>query len=591
MQSKETGKKQIVFPSITGHLTTGKVDKQHRDNMDVTNDQEKDKNANGIDIPGAVGSILDQYSSRQENSMKALSDNVTTSLSGLSQIFSATIKDLGTQIAQSVSAIQAASSSSSSGGSLQVPGDNTGGTPVHHVENRKNLLVPDQNAGKTPADHVESNHQNVRKTLGEINQNVDGRGLTESFRNKQTSAAEQQKMVDRGINQSHHRSHHSSDDQVSLPPSNSLSSRSKRSRSPSSSVVSDKPPSRKSKQDNIRDWVSSTKTTSVIDESPQCSSRTKYWAEQAEDGFEINQELGPEINSSIAGATKVFFRKRLNEEKSNKLLESSKIPGNCEFLKVLRANKEIWVNAPATVRTHDITLQKLQNLHGVTTSNVLRTADSLECVYEEVSNGYIRFLGKINSIREALAGEVSKDDISKLVGSLEESINQSSETITGQVSRAIDQNRDALILAGETNSLFNNTRRNAFRPSIKAELKGVTDEPAEEPEEFLFGDNLREKVSEIKGDNTVRKEFEKKKETPKKPITNKKWGGNERAPQKSRGSYEGYNNNNGEKSDYKKGGNYKRRSSQSNQDKPSKDRKPRHHSTQPKKNKKSYQRE
>ena len=73
----------------------------------------------------------------------------------------------------------------------------------------------------------------------------------------------------------------------------------------------------------------------------------------------------------------------------------------------------------------------------------------------------------------------------------------------------LDKLKDALKLAGKTNQQINTHRRDSFKPSIPPELRKLNESP-EEDSEWLFGDNLKEKVSQLKGENLVRDEFLRK---------------------------------------------------------------------------------
>ena len=60
-----------------------------------------------------------------------------------------------------------------------------------------------------------------------------------------------------------------------------------------------------------------------------------YWGNQLEVCQE-KQDFGPEISSTIAGATKVFWQKKMSAERLTKTLDVSKVPNNCKFLAVKR---------------------------------------------------------------------------------------------------------------------------------------------------------------------------------------------------------------------------------------------------------------
>ena len=63
----------------------------------------------------------------------------------------------------------------------------------------------------------------------------------------------------------------------------------------------------------------------------------KYWYQSTEEYNDV--VVGPEIFSSIASATKIFWEKPLSEDKLKSKIESGKLPANCGFMKTKRCNK------------------------------------------------------------------------------------------------------------------------------------------------------------------------------------------------------------------------------------------------------------
>ena len=76
-----------------------------------------------------------------------------------------------------------------------------------------------------------------------------------------------------------------------------------------------------------------------------------------------------------------------------------------------------------------------------------------------------------------------------------------------QVEEAKDKLRDTLLLSGKTNELITKHRRTAFKPSIPSELKGILDLPAQPDNLLLFGDNLQERLADIRKQNLLKQEF------------------------------------------------------------------------------------
>ena len=68
----------------------------------------------------------------------------------------------------------------------------------------------------------------------------------------------------------------------------------------------------------------------------------EYWAGQVAHYQMDQSKEGPEITSSLTGACKVFWQKAINEDTLKQTLESSKVPSNCQYLRVQQVNREIW---------------------------------------------------------------------------------------------------------------------------------------------------------------------------------------------------------------------------------------------------------
>ena len=78
----------------------------------------------------------------------------------------------------------------------------------------------------------------------------------------------------------------------------------------------------------------------------------------------------------------------------------------------------------------------------------------------------------------------------------------------------MDKLKDALKLAGKTSQQINSHRRDSFKPSIPPELRKLMESPEEESE-WLFGDNLKDRFSQLKGENSIRDEFLRKRSSSK----------------------------------------------------------------------------
>ena len=220
----------------------------------------------------------------------------------------------------------------------------------------------------------------------------------------------------------------------------------------------------------------STITSAADDKDKQLEDDQMYWSNQVAE-YEENQKFGPEVSSSLAGASKVFWSKSVTDEKTKRILETSKIPTNCKFLSVKAVNKEIWSCAAGDIRSRDWALQKIQATHSSMAANMLQAASDLDVIKDQL----------------------------KVLTTDHPGINIPS------IKSVVDKLRDSLKLAGRTNIKISTHRRESFKSSIPKELNKLVDQPEVKNTDstLLFGDNLKNRMEEIKGDNSVRKELEK----------------------------------------------------------------------------------
>ena len=187
-----------------------------------------------------------------------------------------------------------------------------------------------------------------------------------------------------------------------------------------------------------------------------------YW-EQAAADYEEKTDTGPEVLSHLACAANRFWTRSLNEEKLTALMDKAKTPANCRFMAIKQTNKPVFTTSSPSARTLDISIQKIQGTHAATSSLIMQAVTELQ----------------------------------KL---------QSSATDGSRVRTVADRLKEALMLAGYNNQQLNALRRDIFKPTIPSHLKKICDSPPEEAEN-LFGDNIQDKLTEIKADNALREEF------------------------------------------------------------------------------------
>ena len=81
--------------------------------------------------------------------------------------------------------------------------------------------------------------------------------------------------------------------------------------------------------------------------------------------FSEDVEFGPKLNDDIANIVNNMVKSKASETSSKVRKETHKRHENCEYLRVTKANPEIW-NAwnavPMNIRAHDSALQIIQGL-------------------------------------------------------------------------------------------------------------------------------------------------------------------------------------------------------------------------------------
>ena len=207
---------------------------------------------------------------------------------------------------------------------------------------------------------------------------------------------------------------------------------------------------------------------------------------------------GPEVNSALAGASKTFWQQPPPEDRQTELTSSGLVPSNCPFLRVRKANTEIFSSTATNIRTSDVELQEVQKKNVSMASCLVQALDMLE-----------QDPPSVPAIRDKII--------------------------------------DALQIGGHNNSGVEQHRMNAFMVSLPAEKKSLTSMAVNPDDEFLFGDNLESSVEEIKKKNKLKKEFVAVPVSARLGISggNKRGGsgprtdkqsGNDRSCQKPRGS-------------------------------------------------------
>ena len=183
-------------------------------------------------------------------------------------------------------------------------------------------------------------------------------------------------------------------------------------------------------------------------------------------------EVGPEISSSMASATKIFREKSLREDKLKSKIESGKLPANWGFTKTKQCTTEVWVTLGEWVRSQYCKLQEVQKLLAAPASQIVQAS-------------------------------------SELTKQLVSSKQPRTDSLDAKVPLTLLQN--ALSLAGKLNRSINQLRRNFITP-LPAQYARLAD-IADDSSEHFFRDSITDSLESLKKENQI-KALLKKGNTP-----------------------------------------------------------------------------
>lgn len=83
----------------------------------------------------------------------------------------------------------------------------------------------------------------------------------------------------------------------------------------------------------------------------------KHIAEQ----FELEDEMGPNVNDSVASVVRKLLEKPASEQALKHKLDKIKRPANCDALQTPKLNSEIWGMLKSGSRSKEIRLHRMQN--------------------------------------------------------------------------------------------------------------------------------------------------------------------------------------------------------------------------------------
>lgn len=109
-----------------------------------------------------------------------------------------------------------------------------------------------------------------------------------------------------------------------------------------------------------------------------------FIARDVEAQFELEEETGPDLNSSVMNMVQKLVQKTVPDSAMKAKLDKVKRPGNCDFLTTPKLNPEIWAVLKSGVRSKEIRAQKLQT----------KTVKAVTMLAETVNNITVNSLGK-----------------------------------------------------------------------------------------------------------------------------------------------------------------------------------------------------
>ena len=449
----------MILYHFSSKMTTHEEDvTANRSDSHVSQNQDVGQRAK-IDMTEAVEDILKRFQDHNQDSMKTIAASITRSFDGFKDVIMQLAQNRNTAVAVDSTGRTTDNTSVDQG----VGGRNTASSvdpPASHLP----LPQPPPTPMLPPSTAVAANVTNK--------DNVTPSRSGSSDRNSRRRNDDDSISLSSGASRDTSLSLHSGRRKRSRSKSRSRS----RSRSGSKSRLRSKSKSRSASSSHGSKRSKHDEPPSPAEVRPLDGDQ-EFWSKQVEN-YQVDQKIGPEVSSALAGACKIFWAKEINADQLKELGESSKVPGNCSFLKVQSCNKEIFSSTSGDIRNKDFSLQTVLGTHSAMASSMIQAADLLYKLKEEFGN-------------------ISKD-------------------LAGKFDPIMEKVKNALMFAGKTSIQINAHRREMFKPSLPASLKCIVDQPSEETSEYLFGDNLKDRVTKIKGDYSMRQEFVKKDEFRKK---------------------------------------------------------------------------
>lgn len=251
-----------------------------------------------------------------------------------------------------------------------------------------------------------------------------------------------------------------------------------------------------------------------------------YWQDAVEEYESTSQASGPEVLSSIASASKIFWHRSLKQEILKKKLEDASTPSNCDFLLPKKVNTEIWTKMGPFNRTADFKLQEAQVTHSAATTKMLRAASALTEMFKE--------------------------------------------NMPRQVKEALTDLKESMTLAGKLSQQLNQARRDMIKPTLSRDYKKLASE-TDETSRLLFGENLCERMEKLKKEsklcnmlahhdsNSGKRKYEESKNSNPSPKTQRKVVYGQKYEEKENSKEYHKEKKSNQKSNYKSSKNYKKR--------------------------------
>lgn len=183
------------------------------------------------------------------------------------------------------------------------------------------------------------------------------------------------------------------------------------------------------------------------------SSDEEDWYKEANAELEVDKEIGEPLSDLLATFTNKRFSEPPKDENIKEKFSKYKRPENCHTLNVRQTNKEIWNLLKGFNKKTDMKWTSVQKSIAKITTAISRASDIIT-------------------------------DMAK-------------SKKTGRAKEAVKGLTDAISILGHTQQKITNYRREAQRPALPFDVRGICEMPAD-GHEWLYGNDVKKLIREAK---------------------------------------------------------------------------------------------